>query len=101
MRARYAVGACVCRCQSIRSASRQRPLNVRFGSKPDIPLQLCDVRCTPESRHSVARLKCPLSANKRLPSEQLSYTTHYFPQSGENPSSPFQTKTLPDLRISC
>jgi hypothetical protein len=54
-----------------------------------------NVRFTPESGHSAARLKCPVSANKRLPSEQLSYTTHYFSQSGENPSSPFQTKRCP------
>ena len=35
-RAGYAVGACVCRCQSIRSGSRSTAADVRFGSKADI-----------------------------------------------------------------
>ena len=37
-------------------------LNVRFGSKADIPASQSDVRFTPESGHSGARSKCPLSA---------------------------------------
>ena len=34
--------------------------HVRFGSKADIGASLHDVRFTPESRHQLAELRCPL-----------------------------------------
>ena len=39
--------------------------NVRFGSKADIEARPLDVRFTPKSGHCLARLECPLCANRR------------------------------------
>jgi hypothetical protein len=53
------------------AAVRERPVSrrsayVRFGSLADIAACPSDVRFTPESRHSAARLKCPLSAIRQV-----------------------------------
>jgi hypothetical protein len=36
--------------------------DVRYGSKADIEARQSDVRYSPKSGHSVARLRCPLCA---------------------------------------
>jgi hypothetical protein len=44
---------------------RQRDLDVRFGSKAEVTPSDCDVRFTPESRHSSWQSECQLSAISR------------------------------------
>src|SRR5262249_51150523 len=44
------------------AAQQHLPAHVRFGSKADIHPPSADVRFTPESRHQLGTLGCPLCA---------------------------------------
>src|SRR5215469_17072072 len=49
--------------------------HVRFGSKADIGVTLCNVRFTPKSGHSLSELGCLLCAKSRHPHALSSYPT--------------------------
>ena len=71
--------------------------NVRFGSKADIPASQSDVRFTPESGHSGARSKCPLSAKADIPAIER-FSGSRRPATNEYRGAPVPLRTVVNAR---